>query len=59
MEVMMDYTIAVNVLWDLATGVFVGLLAYGGWLCLEHRSAANENKKHSPDSASKGVELSS
>ena len=55
----MDYTIAVNVLWDLATGVFVGLLAYGGWLCLEHRSAANENEKRSPDSASKGVELSS
>jgi hypothetical protein len=33
----MDYTMAVNLLWDLATGISVGLLACGAWLCLEHR----------------------
>jgi hypothetical protein len=42
-EVKMDYTIVINLLWDLATGVFAGLLAYGGWLCLVHRSAVNGN----------------
>jgi hypothetical protein len=38
----MDFTTAVNLLWDLATGVSVGLLAYGAWLCLEYRFASDD-----------------
>jgi hypothetical protein len=37
----MDYTILANLLWDVATGVSVGLLAYGAWLCVEYRFAAD------------------
>ena len=37
----MDFTTAVNLLWDLATGISVGLLAYGAWLCLEYRFASD------------------
>lgn len=50
--VMMDYTIAVDLLWDLATGVSVGLLAYGAWLCLEHRLFADAVQESHPDSSS-------
>lgn len=32
----MDYTMMVNLLWDLGTGIAVGLLACGAWWCLEH-----------------------
>jgi hypothetical protein len=45
----MDYTMMINLLWDLATGISVGLLAYGAWLCLEHRfssGAAEERRPH-------------
>ena len=38
----MDYTMLVNLLWALGTGISVGLLAYGGWLCLAHRFAADD-----------------
>jgi hypothetical protein len=40
-EITMDYTILANLLWDVATGVSVGLLAYGAWLCVEYRFAAD------------------
>ena len=38
----MDYAILVSLLWDLATGVILVLVAYGAWLCLEHRFAAGD-----------------
>jgi len=38
----MDYTMMVNLLWGLGTGISVGVLAYGAWLCLEHRFAADD-----------------
>lgn len=41
----MDYTILVNLLWDLATGVSVGLLVYGGWLCVQHRFASDQGEE--------------
>lgn len=44
----MDYTILVNLLWDLATGVSVGLLAYGAWLCLEYRFELGEIEEAKP-----------
>jgi len=47
----MDYTMMVNLLWDLGTGISVGLIAYGAWLCLEHRFAAGdveESRSHAP-----------
>jgi hypothetical protein len=37
----MDYTMMVNLMWDLGTGISVGLLAYGAWLSLEHRFAGD------------------
>lgn len=37
----MDYTMMIDLLWDLGTGISVGLLAYGAWLCLEHRFTAD------------------
>jgi hypothetical protein len=45
----MDYTILVNLLWDLATGVSVGLLAYGAWLCVQHRFAAGDKEERKSD----------
>jgi hypothetical protein len=45
----MDYTILANLLWDLATGVSVGLLVYGAWLCLEYRYATDEIEETKPD----------
>jgi hypothetical protein len=45
----MDYTILINLLWDLATGVSVGLLAYGAWLCVEYRFAGDEKEVRKPD----------
>ena len=47
----MDYTMMINLLWDLGTGISVGLLAYGAWLCLEYRFAAEdieESRSHTP-----------
>jgi len=38
----MDFTMAANLLWDVATGVSVGLLAYGAWLCLNYRLGTGE-----------------
>jgi hypothetical protein len=46
----MDFTTAVTLLWDLATGVSVGLLAYGAWLCLEPQFAAHDREERSPSS---------
>ena len=40
----MDMTMAVNLMWDLGTGISVGLLAYGALLCLEHRLEGDEPK---------------
>ena len=47
----MDYTILVNLLWDLATGVSVGLLVYGGWLCVQFRLGADKVEERKPDAA--------
>jgi hypothetical protein len=47
----MDYTMMVNLLWDLGTGISVGLLAYGAWLCLEHRFASGDTKESRSQSA--------
>jgi hypothetical protein len=44
----MDYTILVSLLWDLATGVSVGLVAYGAWLCVEYRYAIDEIEATKP-----------
>ena len=45
-EITMDYTILANLLWDLATGVSVGLLAYGAWLCVQYRFATDQVEEH-------------
>lgn len=47
----MDYTMMVNLLWDLGTGIAVGLLACGAWLCLEHRFAAEVAEESRPHAA--------
>lgn len=47
----MDYTMIVDLLWDLGTGIAVGLLACGALLCLEHRIAADGKEERRPDSA--------
>jgi len=47
----MDYTILVNLLWDLATGVSVGLLVYGGWLCVQYRFGVDEGEERKADAA--------
>ena len=47
----MDYTMMINLLWDLGTGISVGLFAYGAWLCLEHRFAAGDIKESRSQSA--------
>lgn len=47
----MDYTILVNLLWDLATGVSVGLLVYGGWLCVQYRLGVDEVEVRKPEVA--------
>ena len=44
----MDYTMLVNLLWDLGTGIAVGLLACGAWACLEHRFAADDVEESTP-----------
>lgn len=44
----MDYTMLVNLLWDLGTGIAVGLLACGAWVCLEHRFAADDVEESTP-----------
>jgi hypothetical protein len=41
----MDYTILVNLLWDVATGVTIVLVAYGAWLCLAYRETIDEIEK--------------
>ena len=46
----MDYTILVNLLWYLATGVALVPVAYGTWLCLENRHAVDENEETKPHS---------
>ncbi|HEY7656797.1 MAG TPA: hypothetical protein VH881_08030 [Burkholderiales bacterium] len=43
----MDLTMAVNLMWDVGTGISVGLLAYGALLCLEHRLGGDEPKASS------------
>ena len=43
----MDYTMMINLLWDLGTGISVGLLAYGAWLCLEHKFLPHNEKSRS------------
>lgn len=53
----MDYTILANLLWDLATGVSIGLLAYGAWLCLESRYAIDEIEETKPDAVRMRVML--
>jgi hypothetical protein len=45
----MDYTMMVNLLWDLGTGIAVGLLVCGAWLCLEHGLAAEATDESRPD----------
>jgi hypothetical protein len=40
----MDYTMMINLLWALGPGTSVGLLAYGAWLCLEHRIGTDDAK---------------
>ncbi|HEY7743402.1 MAG TPA: hypothetical protein VIA19_10180 [Burkholderiales bacterium] len=45
----MDYTMMVNLLWDLGTGIAVGLLACGAWLCLEHRIFGEGTVESRPD----------
>ena len=47
----MDYTMMINLLWDLGTGISVGLLVYGAWLYLEHRFAAGGIKESRSQSA--------
>lgn len=42
----MDYTTMINLLWDLGTGISVGLLAFGAWVCLEHRFAPDDKKEN-------------
>jgi hypothetical protein len=44
----MDYAILVNLLWDVATGVTIVLVAYGAWLCLEHHETIDEIEKTKP-----------
>lgn len=43
----MDMTMTVNLMWDLATGISVGLLACGAWICLEHWIEGDEPKASS------------
>ena len=45
----MDYTMMVNLLWDLGTGIGVGLLACGAWLWLEHGIFAEGTDESRPD----------
>jgi hypothetical protein len=47
----MDMTMAVNLMWDVGTGISVGLLAYGALLCLMHRLEGDEPKASSFEAA--------
>lgn len=54
----MDYAILVSLLWDLATGVILVLVAYGAWLCLEYRHVVEEIEEIKPNSVRMHVSLS-